>query len=74
MKITISNCDFIDVTCEGTYTGNNGDTYTFTITTPGGQSCLLNGEEVEEFSFAIVGNAELAEFFKAIENISGARF
>ena len=70
MQINISNFGFIDVAFDDSAgdTGNNGDTYTFTIAAEG-QPCLLNGEQVEKFSFSIVGNFELNEFFEAIRLI-----
>ena len=72
MRITLEQADFLQVTYDDDEgcRGNNSDTYTFTISTPGGQSCRLNGEEVEMFSFSIVGNLEVAEFFRAIHFIS----
>jgi len=68
MRTTINHADFLEVTFDDTNgnTGDNADTYTFMISTPGGQSCLLNGEAVDRFSFSIVGNAELGEFFASI--------
>lgn len=71
MRVAINHCDFLGIEFDDSEgnTGDNGDTYTFTISTPGGQPCLLNGEEVENFSFSIVGNVELQEFFASIDAI-----
>jgi len=49
--------------------GNNSDEYKFKITTPGGQSCIVDGKEVDKIEFIIVGPIEFSCFVKAIEQI-----
>lgn len=68
MRIKVSQASFLDIEFDDSQgnTSNNSDTYVFTLTTPGGQSCMINGKEVETFSFSIVGNIEMGEFFDAI--------
>ena len=75
MRITINQCDFLDVTFDNANgcAGDNSDTYRFTLSTPGGQPCRVNDVDVCEFSFCIVGNIELREFFEAINAISNMK-
>ena len=40
-------------------TNNNSDKYTFTITTNGGQSMIVDNKEVDKLEFKIVGNLEI---------------
>ena len=71
MDITVRHSDFLEVRYiePATNHGNNGDSFQFTISTPGGQECLLNGEPVEQFTFTIVGGIELGEFMAAMDII-----
>ena len=64
MKISVVD-DYLNVA----FTGFN-DEHTFTITTPDGHSCIVNGEPVDTVSFTIVGDAELQNFCKAVRQIS----
>lgn len=68
MKVTVSQCDFLNVSYQThpSNNGNNGDSYEFSIETTG-RSCFVNGDQMEIFSFTIVGNEEIQEFFGAME-------
>lgn len=76
MKITVEHPSLISIEFDNRDgdTGDNGDKYEFTVSAGGGQPCLLNGEEVDRFSFTIVGNWELAGFFEAIDAVKRLRY
>lgn len=59
---------FLDVAFDDSQgnTNSNGDQYTFTITTPGGQQSIVNETEVDSVRFTLVGNCELADFLDAM--------
>jgi len=63
--------EFIDVEFDPPETehANNSDEYKFKITTPAGQSCMVDGKEVDKIEFTIVGPIEFSCFVKAIEQI-----
>lgn len=54
-------------------TGDNGDTYTFIISTPDGQPFEINGKDVDHIKLSIVGNFELEEFLSAMNTIRKTR-
>lgn len=71
-RIKVMQCGFLTVEYidHAGNCGNNGDTYTFELTTPGGQPIEVDGEPREKLTFSIVGNLELSEFFTAINTIA----
>ena len=72
MKSTFDANGFLQVAFDNhanENTNNNSDKYTFTITTNGGQSMIIDNKEVDKLEFTIVGNLEIQAFFEAMNCI-----
>ena len=74
MRIKVRQTDFLDIEFDNDEgnTGDNSDSYNFTIETHS-QHCTVNGVEMPKFTFTIIGNIELNEFFNAIQALDKLR-
>lgn len=72
-RTIIEGCHFLELSFIGHQPyaiEDNSDRYTFKLTTPGGQQCEVDGQEVDAVEFTIVGNFELAAFLSGMTELA----